>query len=760
MKTIQKIRDYVLEDLIGEGGMGAVYRARHVLLDRTVAIKVMSDELLADAEFEARFVREAKAQGRLHHPYIVGVSDFFAENGRYYLVMPLVEGRSLEDHFLIKGKPLPLPEALSISADVLSALDYAHQHGVIHRDVKPSNILLDANGHAHLVDFGIALMVGFDRRTRTGTTIGTPHYMSPEQIRRPRDLDHRTDVYSFGCVLYEMVTGHPPFEANDDEGDTDFVVKEGHVSRQPVAPRLKNAAVPAVLNDIILRTLSKQPDERFSGCGEFARALAGMANSLDVPNGSSPLKPAPRLPLFEWFKRPVWRLSLILGVVALLAVIVMIVFGHQRDHQNAEVNNSKGLALFEQKKFAEAEAAYRQAVALDPKNALYHDNLGRALYSQKKYAEAEAECRQALALDPNSPDYNNDLGKALMDQDKQKEAEAEFRQALALLPKEARYHNNLGLVLEKQQRYPEAEAEYKQAIALDPNDGRYHNNFGNYLKNRQKYSEAEAEYRKAIAINPKAAMYHDGLGTALEAQGYHYAAESSFRKAITLEPDEAYYYFHLGIALSSRHNNAEAESVDRQAIALDPNVAQYHNSLGVDLKAQEKYADAEAAFRKAIELDANESLYHNNLGETLDELGNYADAEAAFRKAIALDSNKAFYHDDLALVLLKQEKYVDAEAEERQAVALDPKNARYHNNLGAALQDQQRYSDAESEYRRAVAFDSSEARYHCNLGRMLENRQEYAVAEQEFKAALALKSDYTLAQDHLNAVQEKMRSRR
>jgi serine/threonine protein kinase len=294
MTPSHKIRDYVFEEKLGEGGMGAVYRARHTLLDKPVAIKILSDQLLTNTEFEERFLREARAQARLHHPNIVQVTDFFQEGGKYYLVMVLVEGESLEDR-LKRGKPLPLDEAQRISADVLAALDYAHQRGVIHRDVKSSNILIDREGRAYLADFGIVLMVGADRRTRTGSTIGTAYYMSPEQIRRPRAIDHRTDVYSFGCVLYEMLTGHTPFEKGDEEGDTDFVVKDGHVNRKPDPPRLKNRMLPAAIDAIVLKALNKNPDDRYSGCGEFARALMGVGGTAREPMPRPPI-PSPPIP--------------------------------------------------------------------------------------------------------------------------------------------------------------------------------------------------------------------------------------------------------------------------------------------------------------------------------------------------------------------------------------------------------------------------------------------------------------------------------
>lgn len=285
MQEGQKIRDYVLEEKIGEGGMGEVWRARHAILGRQVAIKAMARHLESDPEFGRRFLQEAQSQARLEHPRIVGVSDFFAEGGQYFLVMPLLSGRSLADRLHEIQGALPVSDALVVARDVLDALDHAHQQGIIHRDVKPSNILLDGDGHAALTDFGIALSLGRRRVTLTRTSLGTPHYMSPEQIRSPKTVDHRTDVYSFGCVLYEMLTGHPPFAEAADAEDTDFALKEAHVYRVPEPLRKRNPQVPAWLEAVVLRALAKNPDERFSGCGEFRRAL-------DEPHSALPVAPA------------------------------------------------------------------------------------------------------------------------------------------------------------------------------------------------------------------------------------------------------------------------------------------------------------------------------------------------------------------------------------------------------------------------------------------------------------------------------------
>jgi len=294
MQSGQRIRDYVLDQRIGKGGMGEVWSARHEILHRPVAIKAMASDLARDPEFEARFLDEARAQAKLPHPRILGVTDFFREDGVYYLVMPLLTGRSLDERLAEAQGPLPLGEATRIASDLLDALDYAHQRGIIHRDVKPANVLLDGNGHAYLTDFGIALLIGNDRRTRTGAgSLGTPYYMSPEQIRAPKKVDHRTDVYSAACVIYEMLAGRPPFIADEQEGNTDYVLQEAHVHRQPEPIRKWNPALAAAaLDAVVLRGLAKQPDQRYSGCGEFRRAFEAAAAGSAVSAGSPPPLPA------------------------------------------------------------------------------------------------------------------------------------------------------------------------------------------------------------------------------------------------------------------------------------------------------------------------------------------------------------------------------------------------------------------------------------------------------------------------------------
>ena len=270
MQSGDHVRAYVLEETIGVGAMGEVWRARHQSLQRNVAIKIIQEQVSVNAEFRERFMQEAQAMARLQHPNIVPVHDFFTVDHRAFLVMSLIDGGSLAE----SGRLAP-DVALTISRELLDALNCAHQQGVIHRDVKPSNILLDQRGHAYMTDFGIALIAGTQRMTRlsrTGTAVGTPEYMSPEQIATPQDVDHRTDVYSFGCVLYEMLSGTPPFGSRED-GTSEFELMQSHVTRQPIPLHQRHVQVNRGTESAVMRALAKDREDRFAGCGEMAQAL-------------------------------------------------------------------------------------------------------------------------------------------------------------------------------------------------------------------------------------------------------------------------------------------------------------------------------------------------------------------------------------------------------------------------------------------------------------------------------------------------------
>src|SRR6188508_2327544 len=259
---------YRLEQEIGAGGMATVYLAEDIRHDRRVALKVLRPELAAVIGAE-RFLAEIKLTANLQHPHILPLFDSGEADSFLFYVMPFVEGESLRDR-LNREKQLPVDEAIRLAGEVASALDYAHRHGVVHRDIKPENILLH-DGRALVADFGIALAASKAsgaRMTETGMSLGTPHYMSPEQAMGEREITPRSDVYALGAVLYEMLTGDPPFTGSTAQAVVARVVTE---SPRPLVPQ--RHTIPPHVEAAVLTALEKLPADRFASAAQFAEAL-------------------------------------------------------------------------------------------------------------------------------------------------------------------------------------------------------------------------------------------------------------------------------------------------------------------------------------------------------------------------------------------------------------------------------------------------------------------------------------------------------
>jgi len=253
----ENVGPYRIIEQLGQGGMATVFKAYHAALDRYVAIKVLHPAFKEEPNFLSRFQREARVVARLEHPNIVPIYDFAEHKGQPYLVMKFIEGQTLKAH--MNEKPLTKEEAVQIVDDVGGALAYAHKQGVLHRDVKPSNVLLSPDGSIYLADFGLARMAQAGASTLSkDVMLGTPQYISPEQGQGVRDLDQGTDIYSFGVLLYEMVVGRVPFNA-----DTPFSIIHDHIYTPLPLPSAVNPNVPEVVERVLLKSLAKDRKDRF-----------------------------------------------------------------------------------------------------------------------------------------------------------------------------------------------------------------------------------------------------------------------------------------------------------------------------------------------------------------------------------------------------------------------------------------------------------------------------------------------------------------
>ncbi|MQS13229.1 serine/threonine protein kinase [Streptomyces kaniharaensis] len=276
---------YRLTHRLGRGGMAEVFAAEDVRLGRTVAVKLLRGELAQDDVARLRFTREAHAVAALNHHSIVSVYDtgeeYVGDESTPYIVMELVEGRTVRELLLDEAAP-PVDQALIIIAGVLEALAYSHRHGIVHRDIKPANVIITTTGAVKVMDFGIAraLTGGATTMTQTGMVMGTPQYLSPEQaLGKP--VDHRSDLYAAGCMLYELLTLRPPFT-----GDTPLSVVYQHVQDPPVPPSQANSRVPLGLDPLVLRSLAKNPDDRFQDADEFRAHVQHMLREMHGAAGA------------------------------------------------------------------------------------------------------------------------------------------------------------------------------------------------------------------------------------------------------------------------------------------------------------------------------------------------------------------------------------------------------------------------------------------------------------------------------------------
>jgi hypothetical protein len=401
---------YELGASLGRGGMASVYRGTDRVLGRTVAVKVLADRFAGDDKFVTRFRREAQAAAGLNHPNVVSVFDTGDDAEAHYIVMEFVEGDTLADVLRREGKLAP-GRAVAIADDAATALQAAHDSGLVHRDVKPGNIMIDREGRVKVMDFGIARAAADDTLTQTGMVLGPASYLSPEQAQG-MPVDARSDVYSLGCVLYEMLAGRPPFT-----GDSPVAIAYKHVNEDPMPLSQAETRVSPQVEAVVMRALAKEPDQRFPTASSFREALADAVSTEPMPvaaGGDTAVMPPTTTPMTAAGppQRPPGRgrswipiALLVAALIALIGIVALTLAGQdepgQRQRQQEEVESPPPEeespppaleAASPEEAFGVLEAVVTDAVESEQMTfGAAEDVLSKADEAANKYAEGDVD---------------------------------------------------------------------------------------------------------------------------------------------------------------------------------------------------------------------------------------------------------------------------------------------------------------------------------------------------------------------------------
>ncbi len=735
---------YQVSALVGRGGMAAVYRALDPILNRAVAVKVMHSHLAADPNFVSRFRHEAQAVAALRHPNIVKVFDFGNEGDSYYMVMEFIDGPTLASLMMAGatagGAKAPLPsgeapgglstgEILRLFPPLCSAIDYATAHGMVHRDIKPANILLTSEGEPILTDYGIAKIMGATSYTASGMVLGSAHYMSPEQVQGFA-VDHRSDIYSLGVVLFEALAGRVPYDA-----DTTASILAQHLSA-PVPPaRSLNPQLPAEIQAVLERALAKEPERRYQRAEDLAAALqtalspppvtvyetvpgAAPAPALaptvvEAPGielGQSPepaateaagaaptrverVAPTPDLgaqaagvqavgaPALWVHPSPEarpgkkrWRWLLAAGVVVVAIVVVVAVLVTRADEQTTEstVTTTDGGPV----STSTAGSGDDSTITTLPAEVAQVIEEGVVLVESGELDAGIAKYEEVLREHPDSDLGRTRLGIAyyLHGDYSPEMTEQQLKLATEKNPENAEAWAFLGL------------ARLSAAYSRKTGD----------------FASAEEACRQAIELDPQSGLGHAFLGRVLAASGRQEEALTEMQTALDLAPQGPWVQESAGW-INAVHDDWEA-AVPHYDLAATyrPNWASFLSLLGEALRETGQYDQALEYYEKELQLGQGyEASAYQDIGLTLWDKGDSPGAIDNLKKSLTLDENDDYTHWALGAIWDEQEDYEAALPHLQRAVALVPNNAGYQEWLGDCLYYLGRYEEAR------VAIDKS-----------------------------------------------------
>jgi eukaryotic-like serine/threonine-protein kinase len=732
----QTIGRFEIRSELGRGGMAVVYSARQTDLERTVALKVLPPELSLDQGYIARFRQEARSAAALEHPHIVPIYDVGAAEGLQYIAMKYIAGRTLKDIVEDQGA-LDIPQAASMLEQVADALDYAHSQGVIHRDIKPSNIMVAQNGWVFLTDFGLARGSTTSGLTMAGTVMGTPEYMSPEQAQGLPTIGPPTDIYALGVVLYELLTGNMPFQA-----DTPMGMLIARLQYAPRPPREYRGDLPMPVEDVIMRALARKPEARYPTAGALVQALKSAAGLRTQPIASmqppvSPPQGTPRPPSSppQGIRAP---LSPPAGIPptqpAGTPPYVIPATGPTQTMQRLATppplpiaNVPGGMAAATEIKAPPARTERtrrRPLLAIIAVVVLLALGGGAFAFLQSR---PDPRIEQGLKDANSALEQKGGLGRAIKG----------YNDVLALDSQNATAHTRLALIYNLSGHYDKAEQAARAAIKADPKSAQAHAMLAEALSSRSDYEAALASANSAIASDEQASIGY-GVRSAIEAdravletdKDLLQQAQADAEKALALADKEGNlskalahrargYVYWQEYALES-DDDAVKRGVEQfnQAIGLQGQIAEFPSDLGYFYDAQGERDRAKEQFEAALNLDPDYGHLHAGLGWNLYYLSDYQGALNEFDQAIKLapEDVDALIGKSNVFQYRPEPDYDQAIAALEQAAQVQPKSTVIYSALGWAYRNKAIALEYGSDTQKSV-YGEAEQRFRDALDR-------------------------------------------
>jgi serine/threonine protein kinase/Tfp pilus assembly protein PilF len=729
---LPQIEGYDVERLLGYGGMGVVYRARHLKLKRTVALKMLLAGAYARRQDLVRFQREAEAVAALRHPNIVQIFGVGDLHGRPYFTMELLEGGSLAQS--LAGAPQPARSGVALVEALAQAVQVAHNEGIVHRDLKPANVLLTADGTPKITDFGLARRLESDENlTFSGARVGTPSYMAPEQAAgNSGEVGPATDVYALGAILYEMLTGRPPFRA-----ETPSETERQVIAEEPAAPSRLNARIPRDIETICLKCLSKDPQRRYT----TAAALIDDLQRFQRGDPISARRPGSWERVRRWLRRHP-SFAAFVGISVLFAALLasaMVWLGVQQSRRRhaieadlQEINRLQQQALWNDAEVAiqRAEARLNEGGNGDLRQRLEQVRSDLELVVQLDHIRLKRETsggdlayyrttadRQYLSTFENSRLTNSRDSAGTVA--KRVNASAVRIALVAALDDWAVCARD------------ESRREWLLTIAreADPDPLGWRDR----IRDSATWNDLTALTKLAeiVPVKKQSISLLLALGERLSAAGGNATA---FLKRVQNEhPGDFWTNIVLGDALFNT-SPVEATGYYRAALASRPDAPVAYTALGDSLRLQKRYDEAIGYYQEALQIDPNYARGHTNLGNFLRDANRIDDAIASYRRSIEIDPNYAWGHLGLANALNDSNRRDESLEHYRRFLANGPFVAHIANILRSDLISHGRGEEARVDWKKALQLDPpshDEWFGYAELCLFLENEDEYRLARKE-----------------------------